>query len=106
MNILFKCRTLCVGGMLLLTLLCSACVVPGDRYASGRISYGVDFYEPYGHDYGSWGPGYMVGPPRGSNRFFHDRDRRPSRPTYRPAPPSRPVPSIPTRPRPPRGHKR
>jgi len=106
MNNLFQRWIRCVGGILLLTLLCGACVVPGDRYVSGSVSYGVDFYEPYGRDYGGWGPGYLVGPPRTGDRHFDARHESPTRHSYRPAPRTRPMPSIPTRPRPPRLHKR
>jgi len=95
-------RKLWLGGIILVTLICGACVAPGDRYVSGSVSYGVDFYEPYGHDYGGWGPGYMVGPPRIGNRHFNAPPISPPRHSYRPALPSRPMPSIPTRPRPPR----
>ena len=72
-------------GLLLLTVL-YACVVTGGGYIGG-------FYEPYGFDYGGWGPGYHVGPPRGGER----RPAQSSPHAYRPAPPSRPTPSIPTR---------
>jgi hypothetical protein len=74
--------------------------------------YGVDYYEPYGYNYGHWHPRYHVAPPR---RDQERRDRpapvqtapvqtapvqsRPSNPAYRPAPPSRPAPSIPSKPR-------
>ena len=92
-----------VGGALLLTLLSSSCVVPGDRYAGGSVSYGVGYYEPYGYDYGGWGPGYLVGPPRGDRHF--DARRNASR-TFRPAPPSHHMPSIPTHPRAPRVRSR
>jgi hypothetical protein len=95
-------RTMCVAGMLLLALLCNGCVVPGDRYAAGSVSYGVGFYEPYGYDYGGWGSGYLVGPPRGDHRRFEARHVSPSRHAYRPAPPSHHMPSIPNHPRPPR----
>jgi hypothetical protein len=87
--------------------------------SSGEVEvgvYGVDYYEPYGYNYGHWHPGYHVAPPRGGRE---DRDRqasgqsrpapvqaqpppvqsRPSPPAYRPAPPSRPAPSIPSKPR-------
>jgi hypothetical protein len=90
------------------------------------VSYGADYYDPYGYDYTYWQPGYYVAPPR---RDRDDRDRRdregrggreevresrdnretrevapraesrPPQPAYRPAPPSRPAPSIPSRPR-------
>ena len=65
------------------------------------VSYGVDYYDTYGYDYGYWRPGYYVAPPRGERRERETREQTvPSRPpTYRPAPPSRTAPSIPLRPR-------
>jgi hypothetical protein len=57
-----------------LTAVCAALLV--GACAVGPVGYdgdvGVDyyggFYEPYGYDYGGWGPGYYVGPPRGGDR--------------------------------------
>jgi hypothetical protein len=77
-------------GLLLLTVL-YACLVPDGGYVGG-------VYEPSGYDYGGWGRGYQVGPPRG--RAVERRPERLSPPrAYRPAPQSRPAPSIPERPR-------
>jgi hypothetical protein len=50
-------RGLLMGGLLVLI---SACV--GVGYDDGGYVGGV--YEPYGYDYGGWGRGYRVGPPR------------------------------------------
>jgi hypothetical protein len=88
-------------GFVLLAALC-ACTVTGGGYVGG-------VYEPSGYEYGGWGPGYHVAPPRGGERGDahggdHGGQRRPEQATqsppraYRPAPPSRPAPSIPTRP--------
>jgi hypothetical protein len=85
------------------------------------VSYGADYYDPYGYDYTYWHPGYYVAPPRrdrdgreGREEVRESRESRDSRearevapraesrppqPAYRPAPPSRPAPSIPSRPR-------
>jgi hypothetical protein len=79
----WKVRTL---GLMLLTVL-TACTVTGDGYVGG-------VYESPGYEYGGWGPGYHVGPPRGGER----RREQPSPRAYRPAPPSRGVPSLPARP--------
>lgn len=99
------------GLMLLLFAAVAGCVV-GGGYGDGGyagdvgVGYGVGFYEPGGYDYGGWGPGYGVGPPRpGFDRGRPDVGRgRPDshaapHPSYRPAPPSRSVPSVPTHPR-------
>ena len=101
MNRSFQKRIAHAGGTVLLMLLCG-CVAPGDGYVGGSVSYGVDYYEPYGYDYGVWGPGYFVGPPHGGHRRIEVQHGRPYRHTYRPAPPSHRMPSIPTHPRSPR----
>ncbi len=87
---------------LLLVGFSTGCVVPGGDTSVG-VSYGVDYYEPYGYDYGGWGPGYRVGPPprRGWQHDRHDfhRDPAPRPHTFRPPSPSHSMPSIPDRPR-------
>ncbi len=79
-------------GVLALTAL-SACEVAGVGVdGTVEVGYVGGYYEPYGYEYGGWGPGYRVGPYRaGARRIDH-----PSRP-FRAAPPSRPMPSIPGR---------
>jgi hypothetical protein len=80
---------------LTLTILLFGCVFPGGGYEyddGGAI--GAAYYEPYGVDYGGWGPGYHVAPYRGG-------DHRPAgggghARAYKPAPASRSVPSIPS----------
>jgi hypothetical protein len=62
-----------------------ACAVEGGGYDGDvgvgvGVGYGGDYYEPGGYDYGHWGPGYRVGPPRG-----HESGGR-----------GRPAPSIPS----------
>jgi hypothetical protein len=82
------------GAMALALTLLNACAVEGVG-VDGAVGVGYDagYYEPYGYEYGGWGPGYRVGPGRGG-------DRRGGHPgAYRPAPASRPTPSIPNRPR-------
>ena len=82
----------------LFMVLSSGCVVTGGGYGyDGDVGIGVDYYEPYGVDYGGWGPGYRVGP-------FRDGAHRPERGSgqppahaYKPAPASRSMPSIPSR---------
>ena len=74
-------------GILLAVTLC-ACLVPDGVYVGGA-------YAPSGYEYGGWGPGYHVAPPRGGERG----PGRTTPPYYRPEPRSRPVPSIPARPR-------
>jgi hypothetical protein len=76
-------------------LLCnSACTVTGVGVGyDGEADYSGGFYEPYGYEYGGWGRGYRVGPPRGGERGHAPSTGRP----YRAAPPSRAMPSIPGR---------
>jgi hypothetical protein len=72
---------------LLLFTMTTACLVSGRGYVGG-------VYDPPGYVYGSWGPGYRVGPPP------HGGGRRPQQSpprAYRPAPQTRLAPSIPTR---------
>ena len=52
-------------GAVLLVLI-AACAVEGGGYGGGvDVGYVGGVYEPYGYDYGGWGRGYRVGPPRG-----------------------------------------
>lgn len=75
-----------------------ACVAGGGYEGGAEVSYGADFYEPFGYEYGGWGRNYRVGPPRGGERRReHPGGGHP--PPYHPAGPSRSVPSIPSRPR-------
>ena len=86
-----------LGGLLLLGS--QACVTPGGVYGTS-VSYGVDFYEPYGYEYGGWGPTYYIGPPlRGEWRPYRRPYVRPYRPRWHGPRPGRPMPSIPSRPR-------
>jgi hypothetical protein len=83
------------GVTLVLAALCSGCVVPGGGGGDGgdvSYGYGVNFYEPFDNN-GYWGPGYLVGPPRGGESWRHDGPGR-ERP-YHGAQPDHPMPSIP-----------
>jgi hypothetical protein len=87
-------------GLAVATLL-QACVAGGGGYYEGggaEVNYSADFYEPYGYEYGGWGPGYWVGPPRrGDHRPERGTDRGGGgAPAYRPAAPSRAMPSLPS----------
>lgn len=90
-----KLRGLLGGGVALLAL--TGCVVGGGGGYddTANVSYGVGFYEPLGYNYGGWGPGYRVAPPRGGEPR-RDRSDRP----FHAAQPSRSTPSIPSRTRP------
>jgi hypothetical protein len=75
----------------------AGCVAGGGYDGGVNVGYGVGFYEPYGYDYGGWGPGYRVGPPgRGFNRSGRPNFHAAPHPSYRPAPASRSMPSLPT----------
>ena len=94
MNIVHQRWMMGALGLLLLAGLC-ACIAAGPGYDGGvGVTYVGDYYEPYGYDYGGWGPAYHVAPPRGDQR----RPEHPSPHAYRPAPRSRAIPTIPTRP--------
>jgi hypothetical protein len=79
----------------------TGCVATGGYEGDVGVSYGVDYYETYGYDYGHWHPGYHVAPSRGGHedRARARAESRPSQPAYRPAPIALPAPSIPLRPR-------
>ncbi len=78
----------------LFTIPLSGCVAPGYGYGSdGGLGIAAAYYEPYGVDYGGWGPGYLVGPPRGGYQGAVRADHHPGAVAYRPAPASRPMPS-------------
>jgi len=64
------------------SLAAAACAVGyggPDGYYDSDAGYVGGYYEPWGYDYGGWGGGYYVGPPRGRfdhdhGHFDHDRD--------------------------------
>lgn len=80
----------------LVLLLAAGCVADGGYGYPPAVSVGVglDYYEPWGFDYGGWGPRYHVGPPREGMRPHGDATGH----GFRPAPPGRAMPSIPTMP--------
>jgi hypothetical protein len=71
----------------------TSCVAGVGYEGDAGIAYSPGYIQPYGYEYGGWGPGYFVGPGRGGDR------RGSSSHTYRSAPQSRPTPSIPRTPR-------
>jgi hypothetical protein len=74
----------------------AGCAVDGVGVdGSVGVGYVGGYYEPYGYDYGGWGPGYAVGPYRGGHGGY-DRDRGHA-PAFRAAPRGRSMPSIPSR---------
>jgi len=86
-----------IVGMIALLTLPVGCAVDGGYGYSPAVSVGVglDYYEPFGFDYGGWGRGYDVGPPRGGEPH---RGVAPAR-GFRLAPQGRAMPSIPSAPR-------
>ncbi|WP_305807253.1 hypothetical protein, partial [Stenotrophomonas sp. YIM B06876] len=81
-----------LGG--LLVLLSSGCAVTSDGgYAYGAapaVGIGLDYYdEPFGFDYGGWGPGYGVGPFHRGGDFHPRGGGNASGHAFRPAAPSR-----------------
>ena len=82
-------------------LLSSGCAVTGGGYGYDDgvgVGVGLDYYEPYGNDYGGWGRGYHVGPSRrGDDHRPPERGGGHSAPhAYRSAPASHSMPSIPS----------
>lgn len=82
----------------LFSILSPGCAVTAGGYGVDEgVGVGLDYYEPFGFDYGGWGPGYRVGPFRdGAQRPDRGGGNPPGR-AFRPAPPSRSIPSIPSR---------
>ncbi len=77
--------------------LSSGCVVPEGGYGYDEgVGIGVDYYEPYGVDYGDWSPSYLVGPVQAGG-YRPDRDGPTPSHAYRPAPAFHSIPSIPSR---------
>ncbi len=73
----------------------TSCAVDGVGVGSVGVGYVGGYYEPYGYDYGGWGPGYAVGPYRGEHGgYARDRGHAPA---FRAAPGGRSMPSIPGR---------
>ncbi len=82
-------RRLVVPAAGLVLAMLASCVGVGYEGDAG-FDYSPGYIQPYGYDYGGWGPGYYVGPGRGGDR------RRDSSPhAYRSAEQSRATPSIP-----------
>jgi hypothetical protein len=71
------------------------CVVGPGGPGYDAFGPGPDYYEPYGADYGDWGPGFLVGPfgGGGGGRGRMDGGNRPH--TFRGAPAGHSAPSIP-----------
>jgi len=76
-------------------------------YADVGVGYDMDFFQPFGYEYGGWGGGYNVGPwpggyPQGGGGWqggggtggWHGGGAGPSRPAGQ----VHPMPSIPLRP--------
>jgi hypothetical protein len=76
---------------LTLTVVLSGCILPGGGYG-----YGGEYYEPYGVDYGGWGPDYRVAPFRGGDHHPGGEGGHGSAHAYRAAPASHSMPSIPS----------
>jgi hypothetical protein len=80
----------------MLTVLLFGCFVPGGGYGyddGGGI--GGAYYEPFGFDYGGWGPDYQVAPYRGGDHRPANGGGHAAR-AYRSAPASHSMPSIPS----------
>ena len=97
MNILFLrwlVRAFVIGT---LTVLSAGCVLSDGGYGyddGGGV--GAAYYEPYGVEYGGWGPGYQVAPFRGGDHRSRGGVGHASAHAFRPAPASRPMPSLPS----------
>jgi hypothetical protein len=59
----------------LFALVPTSCLVAGYGDGGASVGYIGGVYEPGGYEYGGWGPGYRVGPPRGGIRREHGGGR-------------------------------
>lgn len=76
----------------------AACVVGEGGYDGGvGVGYVGGYYAPAGYDYGGWGRGYHVAPPRGGDRHA-EGDRHGGGESHAGGG-GRAAPSIPSRPR-------
>jgi hypothetical protein len=95
-HILLRCLVLAFGIATLMVLL-AGCILPG-----GGVGYddgggiGAAYYEPFGVEYGGWGPGYQVAPFRGGGHRPTGGGGHSSAHAYRSAPASRSMPSLPS----------
>jgi len=87
----------------LLAALAFGCVAP-DGYYGGTAGYGLGYYQPYGVEYGGWGPTYFVAPFRDhgherepEHRAEHGGHEAPH--AFHAAPAGRAMPSLPSTPR-------
>lgn len=89
----------------LLIAISGGCAVSDGGYGydggyGSNVGIGVGYYEPFGGDYGGWGPGYNVAPFRGGDHRDGGFDRRGGQSpqhAFRSAPASHSMPSIPSR---------
>jgi len=96
MNIVLSRRFVLAFVVWTVMVLLSGCILPGGGYEYGGGDIGAAYYEPYGLDYGGWGPGYHVAPYRGGYHRPTSGGGHASARAYRPAPASHSVPSIPS----------
>ena len=96
MNILLLRRSALLFAFGTLTVLSAGCVLStgGYGYDDGG-GYGAAYYEPYGVEYGGWGPDYHVAPYRGGEHRPVGGGGHKSTHAYRTAPASRSMPSLP-----------
>jgi hypothetical protein len=92
-NVLLRWLVLAFG-VGALTVLLASCILPGGPGYDDGGGYGAAYYEPYGVDYGGWGPGYNVAPFRGGGHRPTGGGGHASH-AFRSAPASRSVPSLP-----------
>lgn len=89
----WSARAFVVGTLMVFS---AGCVLsPGGYGYDDGVGYGAGYYEPYGVEYGGWGPGYQVAPYRGGDHRPIGGGGHESTHAYRSAPASRSVPSLP-----------
>ncbi|MGO9947626.1 MAG: hypothetical protein ACLPWG_12335 [Steroidobacteraceae bacterium] len=69
-------------GLAMLGILAGCLVGPGGYDGSVGVGYVGGYYAPGGYEYGGWGHGYRVAPPRGGRPEGHGGRSAPSIPSH------------------------
>jgi len=82
MSIKFAHWKVSVIGLAALGIVAGCLVGPGGYDGTVGVGYVGGYYAPGGYDYGGWGHGYRVAPPRGRAPAGHGGRAAPSIPSH------------------------
>ncbi len=82
MSIKFAPWKVSVTGLAALGIVAGCLVGPGGYDTTVGVGYVGGYYAPVGYEYGGWGHGYGVAPPRGSRPVGHGARAAPSIPNH------------------------